>query len=146
MKGAVVMLMLLGCDCDGVACEYVRTISTDWASIESCEASAGSQAAASQTESYPLVIAQCVVDGSSAAPAEIAAEGHAGVPDNAEAATHGLEAAHGGAGWIMPASDVRELVAFGAAYSIRAVGSGLNTYAGQPIRSIASRVLGGLRS
>lgn len=146
MKGAVVMLMLLGCDCDGVACEYIRTVSTEWPSIKSCQAVAGLQARAAQMESYPLVVAQCVVDGSGAAPTEIAAEGHAGVSDNEQpATTHDVEAARGEARWIMPASSVRELVAFGAAYSLRAVGTGLQTYAGQPIRSIASRMFGDLR-
>ncbi|MGQ2906063.1 MAG: hypothetical protein ACT6RL_19925 [Neoaquamicrobium sediminum] len=63
MKSAVVMLILLGCDCDGVACEYIRTVSADWSSLESCEAAAGNEASFA-TESYPLVVSHCAVEAS----------------------------------------------------------------------------------
>lgn len=58
MKTAVVMMVLLGCDCDGVACEYVRTVSSGWQSVETCQAAIDRQIAVEHA-SYPLVAAHC---------------------------------------------------------------------------------------
>lgn len=106
MKSAVVILTLLGCDCDGVDCEYIRTVSSQSTSVEGCEASGDVRGMAPETASYPLVIAVCSLGGDDPAPAETAAAG--------------------------------------AAASIRTIGSGLKTYAGEPVRSVSGRILAGL--
>ncbi|MEO9340425.1 hypothetical protein ABFT80_23720 [Mesorhizobium sp. SB112] len=58
MKTALVMMVLLGCDCDGVECQYVRTIPSGWSNIETCEAAIERQIASEQA-SYPLMTAHC---------------------------------------------------------------------------------------
>jgi hypothetical protein len=71
MKTAVVMMVLLGCDCDGVSCEYVRAVSSGWRSVETCRAAIDRQIAAEQA-SYPLVTAHCALEDPEAAPEPLA--------------------------------------------------------------------------
>lgn len=144
MKSAVVILALLGCDCDGVACEHIRTVSSDWASVESCEASRDFRSAATGSASYPLVIARCSVDGDDAGSVEVA--GH----DRPDAATDGQADAPDAAGsraepgWAEAGSSVRGFLVAGAAGSVRTIGSSLKIYAVEPVRSMSSRMLAGL--
>lgn len=129
MKSAVVILTLLGCDCDGVACEYIRTVSSDWTTVENCEASSDFRKMTAGSVSYPLVIARCSVGGGDPASREVA----------------GSDAESGETGRIGTGNSLRGRIGGGAAHSIRAAGSSLKTYAGEPVRAFAGRVLAGLR-
>lgn len=144
MKSAIVILAVLGCDCDGVACEYIRTISSDWASIESCEASSDFRSVATGSASYPLVIAQCSVYGDDAGSAEIAGHDRSGAATDRQADASDATAAHAEPGRAEAGSSVREFLVAGATGSVRTIGSRLKTYAGEPIRSMSSRMLAGL--
>ncbi len=134
MKSAVVILTLLGCDCDGVDCEYIRTVSSQSTSVGGCEASADVRGMAPETASYPLVIAVCSLGGDDPAPPETAAAGNADAAADAQIVAPDAKAERG----------VRSLLAAGAAVSIRTIGSGLKTYAGEPVRSVSGRILAGL--
>lgn len=67
MKTVVVLMLLAGCDCDGVVCRDVRTVSSGWSSVEACRAAIGKQIA-SERASYPLVTARCTVKTPGSAP------------------------------------------------------------------------------
>ncbi len=144
MKSAVVILTLLGCDCDGVACKPIRTISNDWASIESCQSSGEFRQRIKETAAYPLVVARCTAERTRTDETE---QGEAGaVADSASTeapATSGdawgLDAVLAKAGWDQPGGNWRGMIAAGTSYSIRSVGSGLRTYAGEPTLRVAGR-------
>lgn len=144
MKSAVVILTLLGCDCDGVACEYIRTVTSDWTSVESCEASSDFRGTTAETSSYPLVIARCSVDSGDAASPEVAAGEDTGAAADGQIAAGDATAERGASGWTRLDGSLRGLVADGAASSIRTIRSSLTIHAGEPIRSMSSRVLAGL--
>ena len=59
MKTAAISLVLLGCDCDAKVCEYIRTVPTQWSSIESCRAALPAQETSRDAESFPLIVADC---------------------------------------------------------------------------------------
>jgi len=59
MKAVLISLVLLGCDCDGKVCEYIRTVSSEWSSIETCQAAMRRAKLRDQTMAYPLVVARC---------------------------------------------------------------------------------------
>lgn len=145
MKSAVVILTLLGCDCDGVSCEYIRTVSSGWESVESCQSSKEFQSTAGRAAPYPLLIARCSVEGGNATASDMVAEGEA-VPFGVDKSdTRATKIASSETGWSIPGHGLRELVASGASYSIRAVGSNLKTYAGQPVQWVSRRMFAGLR-
>lgn len=108
MKAPVIMLMLLGCDCDGAACRYIDTVSTDWPSMESCQSAVEARMPIPENAAYPLVIAQCAVEN---APAD--------APPVASAA-HGRDRN----GWIASLDGVRDHVAL---LSGHAIASALST-------------------
>lgn len=151
MKSALIVLTLLGCDCDGVACEYIRTVPGDWSSVESCEASSDFRRTTAEAASYPLVVVRCSVDGGDRPPLEAAGSGDAGGQDavaGAQPADAGGKAGRAMSGWMSAENRLRGLLVTGASHSIRAAGSGIATYAshaGEPVRSIAGRVFAGLR-
>lgn len=147
MKSAVVILTLLGCDCDGVACEPIRTVSNDWASIESCQSSGEFRHRMKETAAYPLVVARCSVEQTQTDEAEGGEAGAAADSLSTEApATSGgagdawgLDGVLMKAGWSQPGGNWRGMIAAGTSYSMRAVGSSLRTYAGEPALRVASR-------
>lgn len=143
MKSVVVILTVLGCDCNGVACEYIGTISSNWGSIESCEASNDFGRVTTGSVSYPLVVAQCSVDGGTSESPEIASSGNTDAGSGRQF-VHG-DAKPGETSWPAGGSSLRQRVASGAVDSLRAAGSSLKIYAGEPVRSFAGRVLAGLR-
>lgn len=59
MKSAVVVMMLLGCDCEAVQCRYLDTVSSHWVSVEACEADIERRIVAAEA-SYPLLEGRCV--------------------------------------------------------------------------------------
>ena len=143
MKSAVVILTLLGCDCDGVACEYIRTVSSDWTTVENCEASSDFRKMTAVSVSYPLVIARCSIGGGGPASREVAGHGDTSAGSDGQAA--GSDAEPGETGRIEAGNSLKGRIGGGAAHSIRAVGSSLKTYVGEPVRAFAGRVLAGLR-
>ena len=38
MKPTLIVMMLHGCECEAVQCRYLETVSSNWASVEACEA------------------------------------------------------------------------------------------------------------
>ncbi len=89
---------------------------------------------APETASYPLVIAVWSLGGDDPAPPETASAGNADAAADAQIVAPDAKAERG----------VRSLLAAGAAVSIRTIGSGLKTYAGEPVRSVSGRILAGL--
>lgn len=140
MKSAVVILTLLGCDCDGVSCEYIRTVSSGWESVVSCQSSSEFQSTARLAAQYPLVVAHCSVKGGSAGASDLVAEGEARPSDVGEADTRGTTVASAETDWSVSGRGVRNLIASGASYTIRAVGSNLRTYAGKPVHWVSNQV------
>jgi hypothetical protein len=67
MTTIVVLMVLLGCDCDGIECEYVRTVSSAWTSVETCQAAIDREVA-TEKASYPLVTARCAQEPSKDTP------------------------------------------------------------------------------
>ncbi len=58
MKTALVLMTLLGCDCDASQCEFVDTVDAGWTSVEACRADIGGEVAA-RGGVYPTLIASC---------------------------------------------------------------------------------------
>lgn len=80
IKESLVVMALVGCDCDAKVCDYIRTAETGWASKAECEADMARRIV-TQHENYPLVIAVCrdgtqgaTVASNDAAPAKAATE------------------------------------------------------------------------
>lgn len=144
MKSAVVILALLGCDCDGVACEYIRTVSSDWASVESCEASSDFRSVATGSASYPLVIARCSIDPDDASSVEIAGHDRSDAATDRQADAPDATTARAEPGRADAGNSVRGFLVAGATGSVRTIGSSLKAYAVEPVRSMSSRMLAGL--
>lgn len=68
MKSVLIVMTLLGCDCDGIQCQYLHTVSSGWTNVEACQADIEKQIAA-QKASYPLLEAKCVARSDEQAPA-----------------------------------------------------------------------------
>lgn len=68
MKSVLIVMTLLGCDCDGIQCQYLHTVSSGWTNVEACQADIEKQIAA-QKASYPLLEAKCVASSDEQAPA-----------------------------------------------------------------------------
>lgn len=60
MKTAIVLMLLMGCDCEGVQCEYIHAASTSWQSVEACRSAIDTQIKDAESR-YPLVTASCQV-------------------------------------------------------------------------------------
>ncbi len=144
MKSAVVILTLLGCDCDGVDCEYIRTVSSQSTSVGGCEASADVRGMAPETASYPLVIAKCSVDTREAGSIEIAGNDQPGAVSNRQADLRDAALEHAGSDFADAGSGIRGLLGDSATNSVRKIGSGLKTYAVEPVRSMSGPLLAGL--
>lgn len=142
MKTTVVILMLLGCDCDGVTCEYIRTVSSDWASVESCEAASDFLEMTTESLSYPLVIAQCSVDGDDAGSVDITSHDPSNAATDGQADAGDAVAAQAEPSWA--GSSVRGGLVAGAMGSVQTIASSLKNYAVEPVRSMSRRMLPGL--
>ena len=89
IKESLVVMALVGCDCDAKICEYIETTGGGWASNVECEAAAKTRVLA-QHENYPLVVAVCrpgseakpmaapVIAASAAAPEQQMVDGDTG--------------------------------------------------------------------
>lgn len=61
MKTALIVMTLMGCDCDAKVCEYIKTADTGWSSVETCRADLESQIRKTGNVDYPLITATCTV-------------------------------------------------------------------------------------
>jgi hypothetical protein len=61
MKTALIVMTLMGCDCDAKICEYIKTADAGWTSVENCRADLESQIHKAAGVNYPLVTATCTV-------------------------------------------------------------------------------------
>lgn len=68
MKSVLIVMTLLGCDCEGIQCQYLHTVSSGWTNVEACQADIEKQIAA-QKASYPLLEAKCVARSDEQPPA-----------------------------------------------------------------------------
>ncbi len=60
MKTAIVLMLLMGCDCEGMQCEYIHVAPTSWQSVEACQSAIDMQIRGAENR-YPLVTASCQV-------------------------------------------------------------------------------------
>ena len=68
MKSVVIVMLLLGCDCDGMQCRPLQTVSAGWTSLDACRADMARQIT-SQAASYPVLSARCSVQAEAVASA-----------------------------------------------------------------------------
>ncbi|UGX85837.1 hypothetical protein [Phyllobacterium meliloti] len=61
MKTALIIMTLMGCDCDAKICEYIKTADASWTSVENCRADLENQIRKTAGVSYPLVTATCTI-------------------------------------------------------------------------------------
>ncbi|MBB3235966.1 hypothetical protein [Phyllobacterium endophyticum] len=61
MKTALIVMTLMGCDCDAKICEFIKTADAGWTSIERCRADQESQIRQNTKGDYPLITASCTV-------------------------------------------------------------------------------------
>lgn len=123
MKSTVVMLMLLGCDCDGTACEYIRTVSTDWPSVESCRSAMENQTVAADAALYPLVVAHCLVDSRDTTVNRAAASETTSPPQVKNEQAEDTATDRGRKGWADSIRGIGHLIVSRSLVSIRSVAS-----------------------
>lgn len=61
MKTALIVMTLMGCDCDAKICEYIQTADVGWTSIERCRADLEGEIRRNTKADYPLITATCTV-------------------------------------------------------------------------------------
>ncbi|RCW84354.1 hypothetical protein [Phyllobacterium bourgognense] len=61
MKTVLIVMTLMGCDCDAKICEYIKTADAGWTSIERCRADQENQIRQNTKVDYPLITATCTV-------------------------------------------------------------------------------------
>jgi len=61
MKTALIVMTLMGCDCDAKVCEYIKTADAGWTTVENCRADLESQIRQNTKVDYPLITATCSV-------------------------------------------------------------------------------------
>jgi len=59
MKTALIVMTLMGCDCDAKQCEYIRTADAGWASMQDCEKDLAREIKSGKDVAYPLITATC---------------------------------------------------------------------------------------
>ena len=59
MKTALIVMTLMGCDCDAKICEYIKTADAGWTSVERCSADLESEIRWNTKADYPLITATC---------------------------------------------------------------------------------------
>lgn len=59
MKTALIVMTLMGCDCDAKVCEYIKTADTGWSNMETCRADLEAQIRKAGKVDYPLITATC---------------------------------------------------------------------------------------
>lgn len=77
MKTALIVMTLMGCDCDAKICEYIKTADAGWTSVEQCRADQENQI---RQNDYPLITATCTVKS---APGSVVANRSFTVPEPA---------------------------------------------------------------
>ncbi|MBZ8134515.1 hypothetical protein [Afifella sp. IM 167] len=80
MKTAIVLMTLLGCDCDASQCLVVDTLDTGWRSVAECRADIAGEVA-SRTDAYPTLVATCETRSEMGPPLNLALD--AAAPQNA---------------------------------------------------------------
>ncbi|PRD44413.1 hypothetical protein C5748_07510 [Phyllobacterium phragmitis] len=65
MKTALIIMTLMGCDCDAKQCEYIRTADAGWTSMQDCEKDLARQIKSRKEMGYPLITAACGPAGQS---------------------------------------------------------------------------------
>ncbi|MDR6631724.1 hypothetical protein J2X72_000495 [Phyllobacterium sp. 1468] len=61
MKTALIVMTLMGCDCDAKICEYIKTADAGWTSLDRCRADQENQIRQNTKVDYPLITATCAV-------------------------------------------------------------------------------------
>ncbi|HMF68059.1 MAG TPA: hypothetical protein VK602_10675 [Phyllobacterium sp.] len=61
MKTVLIVMTLMGCDCDAKICEYIKTADAGWTSVERCRADQENQIRQNIKVDYPLITATCTV-------------------------------------------------------------------------------------
>ncbi|MBA8877930.1 hypothetical protein [Phyllobacterium myrsinacearum] len=61
MKTALIVMTLMGCDCDAKICEYIKTTDAGWTSVENCRADLENQIRKTAGVDYPLITATCTI-------------------------------------------------------------------------------------
>ena len=61
MKTALIVMTLMGCDCDAKICEYIKTADAGWTTVESCRGDLEKQIRQNTKVDYPLITATCSV-------------------------------------------------------------------------------------
>ncbi|MBB2972521.1 hypothetical protein [Mesorhizobium sp. RMAD-H1] len=59
MKTALIVMTLMGCDCDAKQCEYIRTADAGWTSMQECEKDLAREIRGGRDMAYPLITATC---------------------------------------------------------------------------------------
>lgn len=59
MKTVLIVMTLMGCDCDAKVCEYIKTADTGWSNMETCRADLEAQIRKAGKVDYPLITATC---------------------------------------------------------------------------------------
>ncbi|RCS22378.1 hypothetical protein DUT91_18430 [Phyllobacterium salinisoli] len=59
MKTALIIMTVMGCDCDAKQCEYIRTADAGWTSMRDCERDLSREIKSRKDMSYPLITAAC---------------------------------------------------------------------------------------
>jgi hypothetical protein len=80
MKTVLIVMTLMGCDCDAKICEYIKTADAGWTSIERCRADEENQIRQNTKVDYPLITATCTAKS---APGPVVASRSFTVPEPA---------------------------------------------------------------
>ncbi|KXF79262.1 hypothetical protein ATN84_05965 [Paramesorhizobium deserti] len=59
MKTALIVMTLMGCDCDAKQCEFIRTADAGWTSMQDCEKDLAREIKSGRDVAYPLITAAC---------------------------------------------------------------------------------------
>jgi hypothetical protein len=62
MKTTIVLMTLLGCDCDMQQCEPIRIAEARWSNVEQCEVAAEAEIARYRGVQFPTLTAICQTD------------------------------------------------------------------------------------
>jgi hypothetical protein len=61
MKTALIVMTLMGCDCDAKICDHIKTVDAGWTGIERCRADFENEIRQNTKSDYPLITATCTI-------------------------------------------------------------------------------------